>query len=667
MTAAATARPRRLPYPVALALTVGALAIVLGGFLLIVVPQRFVLQAGLRESGITFPVRGHLFPAPAAVRVSPATRPAAARRSGPAEALWAAVLPLLQAGRIEAAVPHFEAYLAAHPDDVGVWREYAAALLAAGRPGDAAAALERVVARSADPTARLHLARLRRDAGDLERARALYRDLIALQPGDPAVRLELAVALAWSGQYDAAIAELEEAQRLAPRDEEIAQTLTRVSHWAGRDTPPAAPEHGAARSAAEAWLLDVAGARVALERHLALAPDPLDPALLVRLAQLNIWAGRTTEARPLLDRAVASDAPPPDAWRLLGDLHRWAGRRPAARRAYREALAAAPGDTAAQAGVRALDALAAATVAQRDPREATPGLDYFHDSDGFRRLDLGARLGTAFRAGAAAARVGYRGLEGIEASGATGAISGPYAQVELARWWRDATVRTAVVAGIEELSAVAPQPAVGASIELADAAGFALRAAYDHTPAHPTTMTLESALRALRLDRLSASLSRALSGAWSLWGSLEAAALSGDAATDDNRRWSVAAAARYRAGALVRGGVTTGALGYDAAAPRAGTRALYWDPQLSWSSALFVELGPEAGSGWGYRARVAPGVALVRERASSGSDLVPQLGAELGLTYRSDRVSLSAEAFHSRGREQGYRASGVRAGLAVRP
>ncbi|MGH7646422.1 MAG: hypothetical protein ACREMR_12660, partial [Gemmatimonadales bacterium] len=312
-------------------------------------------------------------------------------------------------------------------------------------------------------------------------------------------------------------------------------------------------------------------------------------------------------------------------------------------------------------------ALTAAAVARRDPREATPGLDYLHDSDGFRRLDLGARLGTAFGAGAATARVGYRGLEGIEASGATGTTGGPYAQVELAHWWRDATVRAAVVAGIEQLSAVSPQPAVGASVEIADAAGFSLRAAYDHAPAHPTTMTLESALRALRMDRLSASVSRALGGRWSLWGSLEATALGGDAGADDNRRWSAAAAARYRAGPLLSGGVTTGALGYDAAAPRAGTRALYWDPELSWSSALFVELGPEVGTGWGYRARLAPGVALVRERAGGGADLVPQLAAEVGLTYRSDRVSLSAEAFHSRGREQGYRASGIRVGLAVRP
>jgi len=112
------ARPR-VPYWIRFSATVVSLVAFTSVFVLIVLPQRFVLNAGLVESGVTFPTGPQPFLAPRTPRaVTPrAPTPVAAPtiQPGPAEAFWNAVLPLERTGQLERTIPRFRAYLAAHP------------------------------------------------------------------------------------------------------------------------------------------------------------------------------------------------------------------------------------------------------------------------------------------------------------------------------------------------------------------------------------------------------------------------------------------------------------------------------------------------------------------------------------------------------------------------
>jgi tetratricopeptide (TPR) repeat protein len=178
----------------------------------------------------------------------------------------------------------------------------AEALLRAGRPADAAAALEPAAA--AAPRARavlLALAASHREAGAPERAAAELRAVLALDGDDPAALALLARVLGDRGEA------LDEAERLARRAVELR------------------PRSAAPLDALGAVLLrrgDAAAAAAVLERAEALSGR--DPVIADRLGDAYRAAGRPADATAAWRRALAGagDEPPAVALRLRTELGR---------------------------------------------------------------------------------------------------------------------------------------------------------------------------------------------------------------------------------------------------------------------------------------------------------------------------------------------------------
>lgn len=155
--------------------------------MLYVLPERYVLRPGFRESGLTFPDPSTPFaPYPAiAVAARPLPQPPDPPPlvlPGPAEAFWAEVVPLLQTRRYEDALPVFEGYLVRYPSDADARRELALTLLAAGRPERAAAELRQLLASVDDFDQRLLLARTLREMGRTDEAAAECERLAEMRP-----------------------------------------------------------------------------------------------------------------------------------------------------------------------------------------------------------------------------------------------------------------------------------------------------------------------------------------------------------------------------------------------------------------------------------------------------------------------------------------------------
>lgn len=323
MPGPAARRRRRVPYWVSFA----AVTLLLGGlttvFVLVVLPQRFVLQAGLREAGISFPARSPFRPVEGvAVAPRPPPRPPEpVPGPGPAEAFWGRVTPLLRTGDYRGALPLFSEYLSAYPGDATAWREYGITLARAGRPGEAEAALARAAALTGDPRARLELARLLRDRGEADRALSIYRELVAERPADLGLRHELARTLAWAARYDEAAAEYRALLGAAPEASAYRLELGRTLYWAGRleeagravaGVPEEAPEWAEA-----AELQD----RLA-ELLAAAAAPPVPPAEEDRLtrARRAAAAGDLRRAAELYRELLEERPDDPGLWREWADF-----------------------------------------------------------------------------------------------------------------------------------------------------------------------------------------------------------------------------------------------------------------------------------------------------------------------------------------------------------
>ncbi|MEE9470431.1 MAG: tetratricopeptide repeat protein, partial [Gemmatimonadota bacterium] len=240
MPARPETKPRRLPYWISFT----AFTLLLGGltvaFVLGVLRQRFVLHAGLRESGVSFPAG----PAPFTVRERAMVRPNLAitlpptveseAQPGPSEAFWDSVLPLLREERYPESLAIFSEYLKRFPADQAVRREYAVALARAGRLAESEAGFLRVVAATDDAAVRLELARLQRDRRAFGRSVVTYRQLLVERPEDPRLRGELARTLAWAERYEEAIAEYEALLILEPERPDFLLEYARVLFWAQR-------------------------------------------------------------------------------------------------------------------------------------------------------------------------------------------------------------------------------------------------------------------------------------------------------------------------------------------------------------------------------------------------------------------------------------------------
>ena len=751
----------------------GFTALLLGGMtlalVLVILPRRYVLSAGLRESGISFPSEAAPFAPPPELRREPPPPPPPPQpvARGPAEVLWAEVEPLLSGERFAAALALFEEYLEAHPRDRGVLREYGVTLSRAGQPERAVAVLGQLLPDGEYPGLRLLLARLLRDLGRLEESSTHYASLVREKPGDMAMSLEFARALSWGQEYGGAVEVLTSSLAREPGSAELQAELAQVYYWSGRleeagellsrmdeealgrtgagrlkaevlaalappepeeetgDLTPATTLEKAVMAFAEedyeeaavlygdalrenpadtgAWrayadllqygLEDVEGAREALLRLEALGAE--DPALRFRLARLEVWTGRNAEATARLESLLAemkmveaSAEPTGTAWfgpgevaeiqALLGDLHRWQGQRFLSSEAYRLALEADSGNERARVGME--EVLAETHRVIRDAESPRLGGNAFSlaDSEEFSRLDLGAEAVGMDGMWMLAVRTGSRWMGGLDLDRTVREEQGWFFELESARWWRMGTVRTGVHLGVEQVRPDATDIAYGASLRLAQLWGFRADLRYDHGPAYPITMTLQSVFAKVAQDRLTANLARRVGERWSL-------SLAGDAALlrveDADRLEGVDPetdvgdrSLRLEAGMslgrslteTVTVGITGRALTYTGPSPAVDGLRLYWDPNALFSGGLFAHLERGLAPGWTLRARVSPSLAYIDERGSRGFERVPHLSAEAGLSYLGDRFGASMDAFYYQGRFDGYNAYGLRMGISAR-
>jgi tetratricopeptide (TPR) repeat protein len=765
----------------------GATALLLGGMtlvlVLIVLPRRYVLNAGFREAGISFPTEAAPFSpplellkeAPPPPSTTPPAPPEATR--GPAEVFWARVDPLLSTESYAEALPLFEEYLGTYPDDGEVLREFGITLSRAHQPERAAEVLEGLLPDGRYPGVRLLLARVLRDQGRLDEASGHYASLLDEKPGDVGMVLEWARALAWDKDYQGAAGVLGRALEEEGPPPELEVELAQVLYWSGRLeeaaerlgrmdeelvsrlgagglkedvlaalTPPATPEeageeppanllHSAALSFAqedyqgaadlyrqalqenptdvETWrtyadvlqyaLEDADGARDALYRLEALGGG--DVPLRFRLAQLEVWTGRTHQAMsrlesllgeidhgaPSTDSASSSRMGPghgDEVWALLGDLRRWEGRRVLAGEAYRAALEVNGKNERAQVGMDQLKVeVERGILAEESPR--TGGSAYsLADSHQFSRLDLGAEAVGVNGTWTWAVKTGSRWLGGVDLGGAQREEQGWFLELESARWWRFGTVRTGVHLGVEQVRPDATDIAYGASLRLAQLWGFRTDLRYDHGPAYPITATLQSVFARVVQDRLTASMARQVGDDWSLHLAAEGALLVADGALlraqglhldSESEPGSGGREAGDRSlrleGGLSLGrsvtdaltlGVTGRALTYTGPSPVVEELRLFWDPNALFSGGLFAQVEKGLTDRWTLRSRISPSLAFVDERSQGGFQRVPHLSAEVGFSYVGRSLGADVGAFYYQGRFDGYNAYGLRMGVSAR-
>lgn len=537
---------------------------------------------------------------------------------------------------------------------------------------------------------RLEHARLLVSAGRYGDAEGTYRELLA-EAEDPSLRLELARVLYWAGRPTgawAAARAVPEGSAARPDAEELLAVLRREQTLPGGEAPSASPLDRARAAAADGDLDRAAGLhrtavllhptregpRLALAELLATRMDDPEGARRVlldyrarpgtrpsvelrrRLARYHQWAGDDAAAAAVLEELARDGETSAEDLALLGDLHRWGGRLPEAGTWYERALEAEPDLAAARAGLRALDEEAGARVRRREPRGAGLETDVYTDSDDFLRWSVLGRTVLGSDRHRVTARTGVRTLEGPAAGGGLASATGPVAGVTVSSWWRRATVRSWVGGGVERFDPSAGvQPFASAGVELPESG---LEVAYEHSGAHPVTLTFASFRQEAVADRVRVSLFRELGDApLDLWISGEAGSLRGGG-VDNGRFVGQAALDRpVAAGGDLRMGYTTRLLTTTRAAPLAGTLgSAYWAPRLEWSHGATVALDRSAGEGWSYRLMARPGGALVATHGGGDTELVFHLTGEAGLGYRRDGVSARARLGYARSRLEGYEA-----------
>ena len=727
---------------------------------LFVLPERYVLSSGFRESGLSFPEPRIPFVPLDPVRV--AAQPGATLTSvstggagpevepepGPAELFWTMILPLLEAGRYEEALPRFGRYLAERPTDDAVRAELARTLIAAGRPAEAVPVLSALVS-DGDAPLRALLARTLRDVGRMDEASPHYAFLLEASPADEGLVLEWARALSWLERYVEAERVLVTGLERMPEAIPLRLELARIHYYTDRlvdaERILAAIDPEALRAAGALTLLadvraalavpaveplspptllerslaareadDHETARMLLER--ALLEDPTDPelwlayanlleyeladfdgarpalleverlseaepAIQLRLARLEAWAGRDAQALSrLADLLTALESrPQPSAAEaeqgfvsvaevhaLMGDLLRFDGDRLAAARSYELALHAEPTNVRAADGLVVLRAETARVIDEVE-RPRMGGEAYgAADTDDFERLDLGAAWTEVHDSWVWSGTAGSRWIAGRDPAAGTASAQGLYVALDPARWWRWGTVRTALHVGAQGVGPGAPHISIGAALRYRASSGTTLDASYRHEPGYALATTLQSVYAELALDRLSASFEHPLDARWSI-------ALQSDAALLDPGALSDAAGSVRLQAALAVGRALSErwTLGWDAAAstwtdpsPVVGGLRLFWDPAAVLATGPFARLRAGFAEPWRASLRVGAGLALVDER-ETGFETVPQVTGDARLEYAGEGLRSALELFYGQTRLEGYRTYGMRVSIGT--
>jgi tetratricopeptide (TPR) repeat protein len=268
--------------------------------------------------------RGDLAGARAAAEAALAAEP------GNAELAAFAGLVIAQSGDPEAAIPHFREALATLPGDVSTRLNFATALLATGRIGEAG---DLAAAGGGDPRLLRIAAYVHQQQGRLEAAAAAYEKVVAAVPADWESFNNLGNVRAAMGDTDAAVAALQQAIGLRPDIVEMVFNLSNVLAAAERHAMRQAIMREAARvsptdprvqtetGVAEAEARDFAAAEAAYRAAIRAGPDFM-PAY-VELGLLLETQNRIADLEALLGEAAGEGL----AGAELGFLRAWLLRR----------------------------------------------------------------------------------------------------------------------------------------------------------------------------------------------------------------------------------------------------------------------------------------------------------------------------------------------------
>jgi len=620
-------RVRRVPYWIVMLMTSGILGGITLVFVLVVLPQRFVLQGGLRASGVSFPASALAFsPGPVEMltapawsppaEVDPAVRADSAARPDPADLAD----PAIRAARTDETAPEpqdprrsgeFEPAAQSDPTPPsGLASDVAGGNTVPDGNGVAAghSVADGGPVPDAEPDDLLAQARKAVAEDDLALATRLWTSVLGEDPDNPALLLEWADVL----QY-----------RL--EDPEGALSILR----------------------SRGDLIE------------------LDAADRFRIAQLLVWIGEEEAPAAELARVLALDPDHAEAWALSGELHRWAGNRFQAADAYQLALALDSGNAMALEGLEAVREDTRTAVRFIDGPALSPRLTFFRDTDGFERSELLFRGAMLPYPEALSLTIGMRRMEGFDLDGAARTDEGGTIELTAARWWREGGIRGAFSLGADRSSLGGTEVLARLRAQFLDFRGWILDATLGSGPAHTLASTLESAAAGLRADQMRLDVYRQLPGAVELSGSVDGARFSG-MGDPVNRLGGGLALTRVMTPWL-RAGVNTRYVSFSGPAPVLAHRRLFWDPESFWSTGAMLELRtpPERGPLSAYL-RGTPGIALARERGGPGRETVAQFEAEGGLRYTGRAYSISMELFQARGRDGGYMSRGFSLGAEVR-
>jgi tetratricopeptide (TPR) repeat protein len=700
-------------------------------FVLVVLPRRFVLQAGLIESGISFTTRALPFwPSERSPLIQPVivslAQPVAL---GHAELFWSNVLPLLEDEHFEAAIPLFLRYLADHPENTDVWREYAVVLTRSGRVDEAVSVYHRLLEERRDSWDVLAFARLLRDEGQYERSLELYRELAASSPHDVDLYHELAQTLVWAERYREAAQAYRNLLTAVPGNQAYRLELARILYWDNypvnalvlladfpSDSPYAATANDlsafldslllaslplgettlerARRARAE---LDYAGAAILYQTTLGRAPHDVDLWLewadFLQFHSTDLAAARDA----LLHISTLRNLSTVERFRLA-QLHMWTGHEQEARELLVEVLSQEPGNfeawamlgdlyqwqgrdlEAADAYRRALalspgDEQAAAGLASLKQRTAELIAEREYPGVGpelvfFRDSDDFERLELAARAN-------------LLWSNTTVAVRAGYRRVQGTRLEGVAGMDEGPFAEVEvghwwRMGTV--RTALTAGVESFEASGTepSLVARIDVPDLDGTTVQASlshgrafpqtATYESVQADLLSDFLQvAAFRQVAAGWSMAGSAGLATfHGAGSSNVRANAAASARRELSPVLDAALTSQFLSFSDSAPRQQGRRLYWDPSAFWSNGLQLGLHTSVEGPWRGYVRLTPGLALVDERDTEGLDLVPQIGGEGGVRLETTRIRFRTDAAYLRGREGDYSSFGITTVLTIK-
>ena len=600
-----------------------------------------------------------------------------------------------QTEQLDASFAMYERALAARMADRVLRREYAEALLWAGRYAPAAEQFARLVGSDdLDRGARLGLARalawsgraaeaepylarlwreeptdtslralLRSTRANLEPSSATARDWMESDAGHWMYKLALARAYAREGRHADAAAAFD----LALADSVSVELLSEAAGTraaAGDSVGTAAllgravaltPGDAALRERYAQALAWSGARRAAITEYSRLIAMKDDGALRFARGQLYLLVGDESSALADLERSVAL-APTFDALAAIGDLYRWRGDHARSRAAYTRALALRPGDTRVLAGLALIRAAERAAYAQGDAGDE-PGVSvtgsYAEDNAGF--LMLRTRLAYGFMAGRATTgsfgveqrRISHRSPRDIERF-----VYGYSIGAALQHYFTN-RVQVGVGGGIARHALVSDM--AFAHLSASAPAGpviFTLRASTG--PAYPELWSLWTLVgrepEAQAIEQPMRARSVMASATVPVGRATVEVAAERMMLGDGNARTSMNVAVRQPVSRSLRVLYAAGTLGWN------GASSTYWDPNNYTQHAIGVEYGRAVGSNITVAARALAGVARSTERTilapgarSIGSSWTPQVTTGVDATYRGKLFEVTAGGGYGRG------------------